>query len=100
MSTLKEHPVAVSIFALYVLIWVWLSYLGYYDYTHYSDGETTGMSIFGAVMVLFIPYAGIVHLLGSLSRQHQSFYKRLAWLSAIPIPLILLWVLILNAIYH
>jgi hypothetical protein len=99
-QSLKEHPVAVSMFALYVLVWLWLFYVGYYDYSHYGDGETTGMSIFGAIIVLFIPYAGIMYLLGCLLKQHQSFYKRMALLSAIPIPLILLWVLVLNALYH
>jgi len=98
IGQIKTHHIATSIFIIYIIVWLWLFYVAYYDFTHYGDGETIGMSVFGATLLLFIPYFAINVLLSKVYKLSQ-FYYHLALLSIIPIPLILIWVGILQYIF-
>ncbi|MDT3401674.1 hypothetical protein [Mucilaginibacter terrae] len=96
----KTHPIASACFVIYLTIWLWMFYVCYKDYAGNGDGEISGMSILGTVVLAFIPYFAAMELLGYLKKQYKKFYYRVALISTTPIPLIILWIIALKLIFQ
>ena len=95
----KKHPLATFFFSIYLLCWLYLSFVAYYDYAHHGDGETIGLSLYYAFFVVLLPYLITTLLFTGFSKAKRKFYGVLCLLVAAPIAVILLWIFILSEIY-
>ena len=99
LKVIRQHPIAISIFALYCVLWSWIGiFIPYHDYTNYGDGETTGITILGAIRLLFVPYLTVLLVLVCYST-FPRFYGTLSWFTIIPVAVAFLWIYIVIALF-
>ncbi len=95
-NVIRQHPAWLIITCFYTLCWLWLLYIGYHDYTNHGDGETIGMSLFGALVFLFAPYFLITLVLAFAAKSNKTFYGGLCCYSIMPVAINLIWAGVLH----
>ena len=89
LRSIKRHPVAVTMYSIYIAIWLCLCILTYYFLIN-DDADTLQGILFYWCMCICIPYLVINIILSYQIKKHSSFYKDMANLVFIPMGILLL----------
>jgi hypothetical protein len=100
MTTLKQHPIAWSIYSLYMLSWLYLGYAAYVNFINYADGRALGIHLFLFTIFGFIPYLVVTFLISEFSGESRPFYLLMVRLILASVPVVIIGGFVLNAIYR
>lgn len=97
MQTLKQHPIAWSIYAMYLFCWLWIGYNAYFNFGNFADGQALGIMLFLFIMCGFLPYLVVTFLISEMSGEDtRPFYLLLVRLVLGSFPVVLIAGAILN----
>src|ERR1700712_3541741 len=97
MKTLKQHPIAWLIYALYLLCWAWIGYTAFIDFHNYADGQALGINLVLFIVFGFLPYLVITFLVAEFSGERsRPFYMLLVRLILGSAPVVAVLGIILN----
>jgi CDP-diglyceride synthetase len=89
LSSVKRHPVAITIYTLYICAWLCLCYLTYY-FLIQDDAETMNAILFYWFIGICIPYLTVNIILTYQNKTESGFYKSMANLIFLPMGITLL----------
>ena len=89
LQSVKQHPVAIIIYSIYMAIWLFICYLTYYYLVH-ANSETIQAILFYWFMCVCIPYLTINIILSYQAKTDREFYKSMAGFIFLPMGLALL----------
>jgi hypothetical protein len=86
---IRRHPVASSIYTVYIIYWISIIILTYHDLTSGSS-ELIETVIFYSSWCLFVPYLIINIVFAQYSKIYRRFYRKMTRLVAMPLFLLIL----------
>ncbi|WP_377143290.1 hypothetical protein [Mucilaginibacter lutimaris] len=74
----KKHPIAITFCVIYFLLWCWMGYIAYHDFTHNGDAEVIGLTLYYFALIVFLPYLLITMAFAMFSTKSKKFYWDMA----------------------
>jgi small-conductance mechanosensitive channel len=91
-SAAKKHTVAITLYSIYITIWLGMCYLTYY-YLSQGDADTLQGILFYWTMGFCVPYLIINIILSYYHPTDRRFFHEMCTLIFIPISLVILvWI--------
>jgi hypothetical protein len=89
IKQIKQHPIAIGIFTLYLIFWIGVGYFTYH-YLVKRDADSIENMLYYCFVYVSLPYLAINIPLVWLSKQYGKFYKELCFFIAIPMGIVVL----------
>lgn len=89
LPSVKQHPVAVTVYSVYISLWLCLCFFTYYFLIRGDDDILQGI-LFYWYMCICIPYLLVNVILSYQVKRHSGFYKGMANLIFIPMGIVIL----------
>jgi hypothetical protein len=46
LRQIAQHKTALGVYVFYFILWIWLGFIAYNDFSNHGDGETIGINLF------------------------------------------------------
>jgi hypothetical protein len=81
----KEHPVSMTVFAVYLVLWLFVYLHVTFDYCQSTSDSINRANYWLMLSFLFtLPYALVLLLIGVIYDKYREYYLRMGFLIAIP----------------
>ena len=95
ISLIRQHKTATIIYIIYILLWIWLSFIAYNDFNNFGHGETIGMNLFFFSLLFFGPYFfGVLWFI--FTSKDRGFYLKLILFMLVPVVIFIITAYVFN----